>query len=749
MSYQNNKNFNPRQNNKEDKITLDENKLNKKKNQNIVEDAPVQIKKKKTKFEKREEKIKQNNRWLLSRGIHKSWTTFFLETFYIFIIELLVKILQNTLIFDYTILRIFISSCTLGLIMTIITANLPIKFRNTLLTIFNFVVALYAWLQMGFLNFLGAFISIGNAEQGTKITSYIWEFLCSYKLSYYIIYLPFIGTILYFLNERKITKDGYIKKINFKSLLHDASLFTFLAILSLGYYATLEIDFMQNKYQTISNKSLFKYASNPALTIKNFGTTVFLGLDIKTVLSGEREIIYDGVKVDPVIVPEIDKSRNIDDTAWNELIKNEDNNTLQTLNNYFKNRIITPKNDYTGLLEGKNLIMIMMESIGEAVFMDEYKEYFPTLNKLYNEGITAQNNFSPRNNCSTGESEMTSQISLYSIETTCTVNTYKNNEYQEALSYMLRKNGYYTSAYHDYTEQYYSRDIYEYNFGNYKYYNIFDLDLGYNSIYREWPSDNDFIRSSMDKFINQDKFASYLITVTAHMPYIYKSTYSEKNIDMFENTGLSTYVKRYLSKVKELDLGLEYMLEHLEEHGKLKDTVIVLFGDHYPYGLSEKDYQTLAPYDISTPGDIDRTPFIIYNSELSPERITKYITPLDYTPTLLNLFGIDYDPRYYMGHDVFSDYTDYVVFADNSWLDGNGYYNVSKGLYTPNDETNSISDEDIIKINTEINDMRNMSNLAIKKNYFKYLFNYFEEYQKNQSNKEDKDTENLDKEGEN
>ena len=78
-----------------------------------------------------------------------------------------------------------------------------------------------------------------------------------------------------------------------------------------------------------------------------------------------------------------------------------------------------------------------------------------------------------------------------------------------------------------------------------------------------------------------------------------------------------------------------------------------------------------------------------------------------------------------MGHDVFSDYNDYVVYADNSWQNGYGFYSASKGLFLPIDESNSLTDEEIIKINNEVNDIRTMSNLAIKKNYFNYLFKYF------------------------
>lgn len=669
------------------------------------------------------------------RGIPKFWTTHIVEILYIFIIELMVKLLLGNLTFDWTLLRIFLSSWIISLIMSLLTTNMPSKIRRGLLVFFNFLVFFYAWLQLGFLNFLGAFISLGNAEQGTKVTDYVLEFLCSFRPAIHTLIIPFILTCIYLIFERYVTRDGYEKKIDFKSMIQNLGLIVYLALICFTYYVTLELDFMQNKFQTVTNKSLFNYPSNPALTIKNFGTTVYLILDIKGTITGPISETYTPEEPEK---PVIDNSRKIDDEAWDSLSKVEEDPSMITLNSYFKNRTIYPTNEYTGKFEDKNLIMIMMESIGEAVFHEDYKEYFPTLYKLYSEGMTGINNYSPRNNCATGESELTSQTSLYSIETTCTVNTYKKNEYREALLYMLRNNMYYTSTYHNYNELYYSRSVYEYKLGSSSYYGITDLGMSYDLAYKEWPSDLEMMEKAVPKFIDQDKFATYMITVSAHTPYIFSSKMGNKHLSLFKDLDAPTTVKRYLSKVKELDLALEFLLKSLEEKGKLDDTVIVLFGDHYPYGLNDKEYASLAHYDTKSNGEVDRTPFIIYNSATPKEEIEKYTSPMDYTPTLLNLFGIDYDPRHYMGHDIFSEYDDYVVFPDNSWQSAAGYYSTSKGEFFPSGDSSNITDEEIIKINKEINDMRSMSGLAIKKNYFDYLFKYFGEYEKLKKEEETK-----------
>lgn len=702
--------------------SFDNTPINKKKNKEKV------TKPKLSKFEKRRIKRKRQEDLLNLRGIPKYYVMFIVETMFIFITELLVKLLLGNFVFDWTLLRIFLSSSIIGFFVTLMTTNMPLVVRRGVSLIINSLIVFYAWLQLGFMNFLGAFMSVGNAEQGTKITDYIFEFLSAYSPTLHLIYIPFVLFVLYIIFERYITKDGFSSKLNFKNVLTNIAMVIFACLMVLLYYVSLEVGFMQNKYQVITNRELFKYPSNPSYAIKNFGTTVYVFLDIKSAILGGEHLDIP-TEENPEEPDKTDNSRNIDDTAWESLIKIEEDPGYSTLNSYFINKPIAEKNDYTGIFEGKNLIMIMLESIGYGVFSEEYKEYFPTLYKLYSEGMSATNHYSPRNNCGTGESEMMSQISIYPVGTTCTVNTYKDNVYRQALMQMFKGEDYYTSAYHDYTDLYYSRSIYEINMGNSIYFGVDKLGVSYDHAYKEWPSDLEFFEKAVPKFIDQEKFASYMITVTAHTPYIFSSKMGDKHLDLFKDLNLPIQAKRYLSKVKEDDLALEYLLKTLEEKGILEDTVLVLFGDHYPYGLTDKIYQSIANYDLSVGNEVDRTPFIIYNSETEPEVIEKYMTPMDYVPTILNMFGIEHDPRHYFGHDIWSEYRDYVVYSDNSWQNASGFYDSQKGEFIPTEGEEILTDKEIISINQEINDMKNMSALTIKKDYFNYLYKYFDEYE--------------------
>ena len=138
-------------------------------------------------------------------------------------------------------------------------------------------------------------------------------------------------------------------------------------------------------------------------------------------------------------------------------------------------------------------------------------------------------------------------------------------------------------------------------------------------------------------------------------------------------------------------------------------------------------------YDVTVNGEVDRTPMIIYNSATKGQQITKYTSIIDLLPTLLNMFNLDYDPRLYLGHDVFSDYSDRTVFADGSWQDSVGYYSATTGKFSPKDESKTYTSDELYEINSEITTRQKMSALAIKKDYFDYrnkaITNYNNEHQ--------------------
>ena len=648
--------------------------------------------------------------------------------------ELIFRACAHMPIFSYPTLRIMISSLFLSsFIAYLLSFTQPIAAR-IVIGIVVFLTNFYGYLQLGFNNFLGVYMSFGTSSQLGAVVDYIKDFLHSIKALYYTNFIPFLFILAYLIfiekklynkDRTKISKEHkkyklYMKTLNFVG--------TSLVLIS-AYYLTITLKFMQNDLQLTSNKDLIVNPSVPSTAIQEFGTTMFCLGDIRITLFPMDEQLnysYNKKANNTVNLPE-DKVRVIDDASWENVIANEKNSTYNTLNNYFISQPITNKNDYTGMFKDKNVIVIMMESISD-IFIDP--ELFPNFYKMYSEGWHWENNYSPRNSCATGNNEMSGMLSLYTINNNCTANTYKNNTYYESIFNLFNNAGYRTTSMHDYTEAYYYRSTIHRNMGSGKYYGVRDLGISYSNEYVNWASDEDFMVKAVDILKSTDDgrpFMTWLTTVSAHQPYSASSILGDKYLDQFSNLNYPRELKRYLSKAKVTDDGLGALLKGLEEQGILDDTVIILYGDHYPYGMKKSVISNILKYDLND-YEVERVPFVIYTPGMEAKTFSEYTSYINIVPTIANLFDLNYDPRLYMGQDLLSDeYESMVVFADGSWKNERAYYNASTGAIK-NFTDNPYSNEEIKAINEKVSYKMKMSSLAIKNNYFRYLENALEKY---------------------
>ena len=245
-------------------------------------------------------------------------------------------------------------------------------------------------------------------------------------------------------------------------------------------------------------------------------------------------------------------------------------------------------------------------------------------------------------------------------------------------------------------------------------------------IYFEYPISIDLIKNSYPIFSANQKYFAFLTTVSSHAPYNRSSEYGDKYLDKFEDLDIPLDLKRYLSKLTEVDKALETLLQQLEESGTLKDTVIVLFGDHYPYAIDTKTIAKMLDYDVNNV-DIDKTPFVIWNPKITPEVHEEYTSYINILPTIANLFDLDYDARLYMGEDLLNtDYQSIVIFPNGSWKNEIAYYNANNNKITYLSDV-TYTDEEIIKINKIVTSRLQMSTTTIKKNYFSYLGQKYKE----------------------
>jgi phosphoglycerol transferase MdoB-like AlkP superfamily enzyme len=671
---------------------------------------------------------------------------YFLLMLTLFAEEMIFRVVSGLAIIDWAVLRIFIGVNAVSLILSALYSFCGRIASNILTFLTALIGAAYGIGQCGFLNYLGVYMSFGTTSQAGAVKDYIIDYFSSFKISFYFIGIPCILLLLFYLfidhrikvlerndhinfadkfdsEERKIKDDLILAKKKKKEIINSKVNALIVAIALIGvFYWTLVAPFMQNSIQLKSNKSLFINPDIPNIAMGQFGFSVYALNDVRTVLfpTGEEEIgaefeeKYE--KKEQVVT---DYTRRIDDSVWEKVIENEKNSNYKKLSNYFISQEITDKNDYTGIFKDKNLIVIMMESTNNIAIN---QEYYPNLYKLYSEGWAWDNAYSPRNSCSTGNNEMSGMVSLYTINNSCTANIYKRNTYPEAIFNLFNKAGYTTSSYHNYTEQYYFRKTIHPNMGSGHYYGVQELGIPYSNLYHEWPSDVALVNKVLEKTENQDHYMVWVTSVSAHQPYTQDSALSKKNMDFFKNTNYNLSLKRYMSKLKEFDLAIGALLDGLEKQGKLEDTVIVLYADHYPYGLNNNTLEKYFGTSLSN-YEIDRTPFIIYNSGIKAQKFDEYTSYMNIVPTVANLFNLDYDPRLYAGKDILSKtYEDRVIFADGSWRDKKAFYSATTGKITYVDNNDTYSIEELQAINKDIKNRISMSNLAIRTNYFNHLY---------------------------
>lgn len=653
--------------------------------------------------------------------MHKLLKSDFVYNFLILFIpmlgaEMIFRLISGAELLDFAVLRIVLGLVILSLVVGGLISLVKHVISNILAGIFVFVASFYIFLQAGFHNFLGVYISFKTSSQLGAVTSYIKDFFASFHFVYLTIFIPFILLIVFLILSRK-----KINVIRVRKRLGILWVLLLTIIFGVFYMATIKLSFFESKYQSVSNEELFLTASNPTIVVDQYGVLGFFILDVKSIVypvTIAEE--YESDENNEQIINE--NSRLFDDRAWELLLEEETNKEYSSIDKYLLNRPISDKNEYTGLFEDKNLIVLMLESVND-IFINP--ELYPNFYKMLSNGWYFENNYSPRNSCATMNNEFSGMTSLYSIYNTCTASTYKDNKYSESIFNIFNDIGYTTFSAHNYTQAYYPRKAIHTSMGSKEYYGVEKLGIPYSNEYINWSNDDEFLDKVLDiiddKLSSSEHFMTWLTTVSSHQPYSVNSIQGDKYYNLTKGTKYPTDVRRYMSKLKILDNALGVLLEGLEEKGILDDTVIVLYGDHYPYGISNKNLNKVLPYDTAEDMNAERVPLVIYNSELEGQVFSQYTTYINILPTIANLFGLDYDPRLYIGTDLFDEnYQSLAVFADGSWKNEHAYYDAAK-MKVKYYSSFTYSEEEIKKINDDIADYVSVSNKIITSGYFERL----------------------------
>ena len=275
-------------------------------------------------------------------------------------------------------------------------------------------------------------------------------------------------------------------------------------------------------------------------------------------------------------------------------------------------------------------------------------------------------------------------------------------------------------GYHDYIGDFYNRNITHANMG----YTFKAADSGL-AMKIDWPSsDLEMMEASVDDYINSgEPFHAYYMTFSGHYQYNWDNAMSAKNRDAVKDLPYSEPVKAYIACNLELEYALEYLMQRLEEAGVADKTCIVLTNDHYPYGLTEDEYNELAGQTLDTTFEKYRNSFICYVPGLSENIVVdEYCSTADILPTLLNLFGVDYDSRLLAGTDVLSSGLHAAVLSDKSFLTKTFRYDAGTETVIPADENTTVSDKLAEAYRLYVDSRFQLSGNILNSDYYAHVF---------------------------
>ena len=373
---------------------------------------------------------------------------------------------------------------------------------------------------------------------------------------------------------------------------------------------------------------------------------------------------------------------------------------------YGKNGNVQSVNDYTGIFEGKNIIVIHAESLQSFTlglsFNDE--EVTPNLNKLAKEGIYFSNFYAQVGVGTSSDTEFTYATSLLPANTGTVFVNYYNNKFVTVQN-MLNNKGYYVFSMHGNNGDFWNRDAMHINMGYDKFYSkssfVIDEEYGLGL------SDKSFFRqvvpmiSDIKNNIGEPYYGT-LITLTNHTPWSDTEIYSDYDVSMTVSIDGEDVVRDYLEgktmgnyikAVNYMDEAIGQFINDMDEAGLLENTVIVIYGDH-DARLGKKQFEYMYNYDpisdrVLNERDDNYVEFNDYDYELSKKvpfiiwtKDTQFELDVD-TPmgmidagvTLGNMLGI-YN-KYALGKDIMniSKEDGIVVFKDGSYITDKIYYN--------------------------------------------------------------------------
>ena len=402
---------------------------------------------------------------------------------------------------------------------------------------------------------------------------------------------------------------------------------------------------------------------------------------------------------------------------------------LKPVEEYIQQHYAKPNPEYFGMAKGRNVIYIHLESFQQ--FLIDYKlkvddkeyEVTPFLNSLYHskETFAFSNVFNQVKAGKTSDAETMIETGLFGLNQGSFMVNYGGTNTQQAAPFILSKNGYNSSAvFHGNAGSFWNRNTAYKQWG----YNYF-FDASY---FTKQNSSNSFQYGLNDKYMLKDSikylerlqqpFYTKFITVSNHYPYTTSLSGDDLGFPLAKTQDET--INGYFATANYLDSSIKAFFDYLKESGLYKNSIIVLYGDHY--GISNSRNPALAPllgknsetwssYDNAM---LQRVPYMVVIPGMDKGGIINtYGGEIDMLPTLEHLLGIESNKFLQVGQDMLSPEHDQIVaFRSANYFVTPEYTSYSgRTYYTKTGEEITNPDE---KTKEQLDKIREAANLQLK-----------------------------------
>ena len=402
---------------------------------------------------------------------------------------------------------------------------------------------------------------------------------------------------------------------------------------------------------------------------------------------------------------------------------------LKPVEEYIQQHYAKPNPEYFGMAKGRNVIYIHLESFQQ--FLIDYKlkvddkeyEVTPFLNSLYHskETFAFSNVFNQVKAGKTSDAETMIETGLFGLNQGSFMVNYGGTNTQQAAPFILSKNGYNSSAvFHGNAGSFWNRNTAYKQWG----YNYF-FDASY---FTKQNSSNSFQYGLNDKYMLKDSikylerlqqpFYTKFITVSNHYPYTTSLSGDDLGFPLAKTQDET--INGYFATANYLDSSIKAFFDYLKESGLYKNSIIVLYGDHY--GISNSRNPALAPllgknsetwssYDNAM---LQRVPYMVVIPGMDKGGIINtYGGEIDMLPTLEHLLGIESNKFLQVGQDMLSpDHDQIVAFRSANYFVTPEYTSYSgRTYYTKTGEEITNPDENTKE---QLDKIREAANLQLR-----------------------------------